>query len=123
MEVCLVTGGAGFIGSHLVKALLARKYVVRVLDNLSTGSQANLGRCAREVDLVIGDMNDLGLVREMVEGVDRVFHLAFALPDENAYQNSDLPCQCDIGTANILTASREFGVGRVVFASSTQVYG
>src|SRR5436309_2901743 len=117
MEVCLVTGGAGFIGSHLVKALLSRKYRVRVLDNLSTGSLANLGRYAREVDLVVGDIGDLDLVREMVEGVDRVFHLAFTLPEESRYQTSDQLCQCDVGTANVLTASREFVVGRVVFAS------
>src|SRR5437868_97092 len=58
MDVCLVTGGAGFIGSHLVKALVARKCTVRVLDNLSTGSLANLGRCARDIEMIVGDLGD-----------------------------------------------------------------
>jgi UDP-glucose 4-epimerase len=123
MDVCLVTGGAGFIGSHLVKALVARKHVVRVLDNLSTGSLANLGRCAREVEVVTGDLADLDLVREMTEGVHVVFHLAATPPEELPLLPSDFPFQCDVGTAHVLLASRDCHVRRVLFASSTQVYG
>jgi UDP-glucose 4-epimerase len=123
MDVCLITGGAGFIGSHLVKALLASKRVVRVLDNLSTGSLANLGRCAGHVEMVVADLEDLDVVREMVEGVDVVFHLAAAPPEDTAFHLSGFPWQCDVGTAHVLLASRDAGVRRVVYASSTQVYG
>src|SRR5438477_5343864 len=123
MDVCLVTGGAGFIGSHLVKALVARNHVVRVLDNFSTGSLANLGRCARQVELVVGDLADVALVREMVEGVDVVFHLAAALPEEFPLGYSGFTTPCDRGAAHVLLASRDYRVRRVVYASSTQVYG
>jgi UDP-glucose 4-epimerase len=123
MDVCLVTGGAGFIGSHLVKALVARKRTVRVLDNLSTGSLAHLGRSARDVELIVGDLGDLALVREMVEGVDVVFHLAAPPWDESPLGPSGFPCQCDIGTAHVLIASRDYHVRRLLYASSTQVYG
>jgi UDP-glucose 4-epimerase len=123
MEVCLVTGGAGFIGSHLVKALVASHRVVRVLDNLSTGSRANLGRCAREVELVVGDVEDLDLVREMAEGVDVVFHLAAAPAEETSLHLTPFPYQCDLGTAHVLVASRDGRVRRLVYASTAQVYG
>jgi UDP-glucose 4-epimerase len=123
MGVYLVTGGAGFIGSHLVKALAACDYTVRLLDNLSTGSPANLGRCIRQVELIAGDVGDLDLVREMVDGVDVVFHLAAPPPDESPYGPPGFPRQCDLGTAHVLLASRDSHVRRVVFASSTQVYG
>jgi UDP-glucose 4-epimerase len=123
MEVYLVTGGAGFIGSHLVKALVARGHAVRVLDNLSTGSPANLGRYVHHVELIVGDLGDLDLVRELVEGVDAVFHLAAPPPDEPAHGPASFPRQCDLGTAHVLLASRDSRVRRVLYASSTQVYG
>jgi UDP-glucose 4-epimerase len=123
MDVYLVTGGAGFIGSHLVKALVARGHAVRVLDNFSTGSPANLGRCVRQVELIVGDLGDLALVRELVEGVDVVCHLAAPPPDESAYGPPGFPRQCDIGTGHVLLASRDSRVRRVVYASTTQVYG
>jgi UDP-glucose 4-epimerase len=123
MEVCLVTGGAGFIGSHLVKALVARKRPVRVLDNLSTGSLANLGRCASECEVIVGDLEDLDLVREVVDGVGVVFHLGASSPETSSFRSSDDPAQCDLETAHVLLASRDCGVRRVIYASSTQVYG
>jgi UDP-glucose 4-epimerase len=123
MDVCLVTGGAGFLGSHLVKALVARKQTVRVLDNLSTGTLANLGRCARDIELIVGDVADLALVRELVEGVGVVFHFAAVPPDEFPVNPSGFPWQCDVGTAHVLIASRDLHVRRLIYASSTQVYG
>jgi UDP-glucose 4-epimerase len=123
MRTFLVTGGAGFIGSHIAEALVARGDKVRVLDNLSTGSLANLGRCARQVELVVGDLADLALVREMVEGVDVVFHLAATPPEEFFLGHSGFSGPCDRGTAHVLLASRDYHVRRVVYASSTQIYG
>lgn len=123
MDVCLVTGGAGFIGSHLVKALVAHGKKVRVLDNLSTGSLANLGRCVQDVEMVVGDLEDLDLVREMVEGVDVVFHLAATPPEESSLGYSEIACQCDLQTAHVLIASRDSHVRRVIYASTMQVYG
>src|SRR5436305_9933729 len=72
----LVTGGAGFIGSHLVDALLARGHRVRVLDNFSTGTVANLAHALDRVELVLGDLADLGEVRRAAAGAELVFHLA-----------------------------------------------
>jgi UDP-glucose 4-epimerase len=123
MDVCFVTGGAGFLGSHVVKALVARKHTVRVLDNLSTGTLANLGRCAREVELIVGDVGDLALVREMIDGVSLVFHFAAPPVDDFPPQPSGFPWQCDVGTAHVLIASRDHHARRVIFASSAQVYG
>jgi UDP-glucose 4-epimerase len=123
MDVCLVTGGAGFIGSHLVKALVARGQKVRVLDNLSTGSLANLGRAVQDVEMVVGDVEDLDLVRELVAGVDVVFHLAATPPEEAPLGAPEFPCQCDLQTAHVLIASRDSQVRRVIYASTTQVYG
>jgi UDP-glucose 4-epimerase len=123
MEACLVTGGAGFIGSHLVRTLVSSNRTVRVLDNLSTGSLANLGRCARSIELIVGDLSDLALVREIVEGVGVVYHLAEGSLDDSTLSPSGCPCQCDLATAHVLIASRDCRVRRVVYASSTQVYG
>src|SRR5918911_1066595 len=76
MATCLVTGGAGFIGSHLVEALLARDHEVRVLDNLSTGALANLALVRGQIEWVQGDILDLDTVRKACHGVELVFHLA-----------------------------------------------
>src|SRR5438552_5892233 len=76
MAVCLVTGGAGFIGSHLVDALLAAGHAVRVLDNFSTGRLPNLTHVRDRIELVAGDVTDYGVMRDAVPGVDWVFHQA-----------------------------------------------
>src|SRR5262245_29151545 len=79
MAICLVTGGAGFIGSHLVEALVERGHEVRVLDNLSTGSLTNLEAVSDQVELLDGDVTDLETVRWSMRGVEVVYHQA-ALP-------------------------------------------
>src|SRR5947209_10419612 len=76
MAVCLVTGGAGFIGSHLTEALVARGHTVRVLDNFSTGSRANLAPVHDRIELIAGDLTDFHTVRKAADGVELVFHLA-----------------------------------------------
>jgi UDP-glucose 4-epimerase len=124
MAVCLVTGGAGFLGSHLVAALLARGHSVRVLDNFTTGSLLNLARVMEDVELYPGDLAAPDYVRQMMLGVDWVFHHASPsrwpdpLPDPVAARYADA-----IDTIHVLTAAREAQVRRVIFASSLRVYG
>ncbi|MFC3606563.1 NAD-dependent epimerase/dehydratase family protein [Stutzerimonas tarimensis] len=119
----LVTGGAGFIGSTLVDALLARGCAVRVLDNLSTGKRANLPEHPR-LELRVGDVADSELAREAVRGCRAVVHLAAvasvqaSVEDPLGTHRSNL-----IGTLNLCEAMRNEGVKRVVFASSAAVYG
>jgi UDP-glucose 4-epimerase len=117
----VVTGGAGFIGSNLVEALVAESHVVRVIDDLSTGFEEYIDPAA---DRVIGDVADEALVRRAVEGAEVVFHQA-AL---RAVQRSvDRPLATDLanthGTLTVLKASADAGVRRVVYASSSSVYG
>ncbi|MBW2567409.1 MAG: SDR family oxidoreductase [Deltaproteobacteria bacterium] len=130
MASFLVTGGAGFIGSNIVKALLYRGDTVRVLDNFSTGKQENLNFAGMPPDLlnnletVQGDIADLDICHGAMEGIQYVLHQAaipsvprsIALPLESNRANVD-------GTLNLLVAARDAGVQRLVFASSSAVYG
>ncbi len=122
MSHVLVTGGAGFIGSHLVRALLKNGNKVRVLDNLSTGKRENISDL--DVDLMVGDIRDLHVVRQAVEEVNLVFHLA-AFISVPASMEEPLVC-FDINlmsSINLLWAACQAGVKRVVLASSAAVYG
>jgi UDP-glucose 4-epimerase len=120
----LVTGGAGFIGSNLVAALAADDTRVRVLDDISTGSMANLRDVADDVEVMVGDIRAPDQVRRAMDGVDTIYHLA-ALP-RVARSVAD-PFGTHLvnvnGTLNVLVAARDTGVRRVVFASSSSVYG
>jgi UDP-glucose 4-epimerase len=125
----LVTGGAGFIGSHLVDALLERGAQVRVLDNFSTGRRDNLAHAIDRIELMEGDIRDAAMVRQAMAGVDYVLHQA-ALPSvQRSVQDPLLSNEVNVtGTLNILQAAREAaahgaGVKRVVLASSSSVYG
>ena len=119
----LVTGGAGFIGSHLIERLLAMGHDVRVLDNLSTGKRANLPADAR-LEFVLGDVGDPPTVLAAVQGAQAVVHLAAvasvqaSIDDPMATHRSNFD-----GTLNLLEASRAEGVERFVYASSAAVYG
>src|SRR5689334_15348515 len=117
----LVTGGAGFIGSHLVDALVARSDDVVVLDDLNTGFRENVDSRAQ---LVIGSVADEGLVRAAIDGCDLVFHQA---AHKAVLRSVEHPLTTDTanthGTLTILTAARDAGVRRVVHASSSSVYG
>lgn len=120
----LITGGAGFIGSNLTDALLARGYAVRVLDNLSTGKHANLQLEHPRLSLIEGDVADAEVVRNALQGCQAVVHLAAvasvqaSVDDPVGTHQSNL-----VGTLNLCEAMREQGVRRVVFASSAAVYG
>ncbi len=118
----LVTGGGGFIGSNLVRALLDRGDRVRVLDDFSTGHRENLD--GLDVDIVVGDLGTDADVARAFDGVTHVFHLG-ALPSVARSVEAPLPSDRtnDVGTMNLLVAAREQKVQRVVFSSSSSVYG
>lgn len=119
----LVTGGAGFIGSNLVDLLLAHGHSVRILDNLSTGKQANLPSHPR-VEFIKGDVADVQLVRRAVQGCQAVVHLAAVASVQASVEDPVGTHQSNlVGTLNICEAMREAGIRRVVFASSAAVYG
>jgi len=117
-----VTGGAGFIGSHLVKALVKAGHQVRVLDNLSTGSIENLTDVLDAIELVRGDVRDYGAVEYVVRGVDAVIHLAALIDVAESVERPDLYFDVNVrGTYNVAKASKN--VSTFVFASSSAVYG
>jgi len=120
----LVTGGAGFIGSNLVRALLARGDEVRVLDNFSTGNRANLAGLAQDVELVEGELRSYERVHNAVRGVEVVFHLGALGSVPRSVQDPLTSGAVNVeGTLNVLLAARDEGVRRVVFASSSSIYG
>jgi UDP-glucose 4-epimerase len=124
MAVCLVTGGGGFIGSHLVEALLAAGHSVRVLDNFSTGSRTNLAPLADRIELVVGDITDLPTVQQAVAGVEWVFHqAALASVPRSVADPLATHRVCVDGTLNVLLAARDTGVKRLVYAASSSAYG
>ena len=113
-RVTLVTGGAGFIGSNLVRALLERGDTVRVLDNFATGNRRNLAEIADDLEIVEGDLR----------GADLVFHLGALGSVPRSVQDPLTTTAVNVeGTLNVLLAARDEGVGRVVAASSSSVYG
>lgn len=123
-QTILVTGGAGFIGSNLVDALLARGHRVRVLDNLSMGKLANLPVDNPRLTFIEGDVADAQLVSRAVAGCGAVVHLAAVASVQASVDDPVSTHQSNfIGTLNICEAMREHGVRRVVFASSAAVYG
>jgi UDP-glucose 4-epimerase len=124
MTVSLVTGGAGFIGSHLVEALLDRGHAVRVLDNLSTGALDNLAAVRRDIEFIEGDITDLDVMHRACRGTDFVFHQAAlasvprSIADPIATHHA-----CATGTLHVLVAARDANVRRVVYAASSSAYG
>ena len=124
MKRVLVTGGAGFIGSHLVDALVARGDEVRVLDDFSTGTPENLSAAASRIDVVRGDVGDLAVARRAVEGMTHVVHAAAI---RSIPRSLDDPALCNRvnvgGTLNVLVAARTSNIRRVALASSSAVYG
>ena len=120
----LVTGGAGFIGSHLVDALAGAGHQVRVLDDFRTGRPENLRDAGARVEVVRGSITDPAAVRAAVRGVRAVFHLA-ALPSVQRSVEDPLSTHevCATGTLNVLQAARQAGVRRVVYAASSSAYG
>ena len=124
MRLFLVTGGAGFIGSHIVEALVARGDRVRVLDNFSTGHRGNLAGANRAIEVIEGDVTDAAKVAQAVTGVDCVFHqAALASVPRSIEKPLETHAVCVTGTLNVLDAARRAGVRRVVYAASSSAYG
>jgi len=124
MSNVLVTGGAGFIGSHLVDALLARGDHVRVFDNFSTGNRANLDQTNPRLEIVDGDLTDPQAVAQAVDGMDLVFHqAALSSVPRSVERPLDTNAACVTGTLHVLDAARRAGVRRLVYAASSSAYG
>jgi UDP-glucose 4-epimerase len=120
----LVTGGAGFIGSHLVEALVGEGFQVRVVDNLATGRRSNLAHIVGNYDWIEGDLADFDVCQRAVEGVACVFHQA-AIP--SVPRSVREPISSHVSgptvTLNLLEAARQAGVRRFMFAASSSAYG
>lgn len=124
MSLFLVTGGAGFIGSHLVTTLLARGDQVRVLDNFATGKREHIDLYHGHAGVVEGDVRDRALVERLMAGVDYVLHLAAVVSVPQSMRDPALTNDVNVnGTLNVLAAARKFNIKRVVFSSSCAVYG
>jgi UDP-glucose 4-epimerase len=124
MGTHLVTGGAGFIGSHIVSALVERGDCVRVLDNLSTGHRENVEQVGGSVEFIQGDLTNPSDVKRAVAGVELVFHqAALASVPRSVDRPLDTNAACVTGTVNLLDAARRCGVRRVVYAGSSSSYG
>lgn len=120
----LVTGGAGFIGSHLVEALLANGYKVRVLDNLSTGKVGNLPVGNANLNLIVGDVADSKVVEEAMRDCSAVVHLAAVASVQASVDDPVATHQSNfVGTLNVCEHMLNAGIKRVVFASSAAIYG
>ena len=119
----LVTGGSGFIGSALVKALLRAGHSVRALDDNSRGSPRRLVDVAAEIEFITGDIRDPAAVSRACNGMDEVHHLAFVNGTEFFYSRPELVLDVGVrGMINVIDACREHGIGRLVLASSSEVY-
>ena len=124
MRTFLVTGGAGFIGSHIAETLVGRGDRVRVLDNLSTGHPANMESFRDRIEFIEGDVTDAAAVDRAAEGVDCIFHeAALASVPMSVEQPLASHAACATGVVTLLDAARCAGVRRVVYAASSAAYG
>jgi UDP-glucose 4-epimerase len=121
---CLVTGGAGFIGSHLVEELIRNGDRVRVLDNLTTGSMENLSAVIDQIDLLRGDIRDPVVVQQAVDGIDTIFHLAAHISVADSMKNPAICFDINVmGTNLLLQLASQNSVKKVVISSSAAVFG
>ena len=124
MKKVLVTGGAGFIGSHIVDALVERGLQVRVLDNLSTGRLENLEQSRNKIDFIETDLTDATAVARAVTGVDCIFHqAALASVPRSVAHPLETHAACATATLTLLAAARKAGVKKLVYAGSSSAYG
>ncbi|MBI5929014.1 MAG: SDR family oxidoreductase [Chloroflexi bacterium] len=124
MTVSLVTGGGGFIGSHLVEALLAEGHIVRVVDDFSTGKRENLATVAAKITLHEISITHANALQEVMQGVDYVFHQAAIASVPRSIEDPLLCHEVNVtGTLNVLNVARQAGVKRVIYAASSSAYG
>ncbi|MGH2515740.1 MAG: NAD-dependent epimerase/dehydratase family protein, partial [Ktedonobacterales bacterium] len=120
----LITGGAGFIGSHIAAALVARGDSVRIFDNFATGRETNLAPLMGQIEVARGDLRELDAVRAAMADVEVVFHEGALASVPRSIANPIASLESNVnGTQHVLLAAREAGVRRVVYASSSSVYG
>lgn len=123
-EIALVTGGAGFIGSHLVESLARRGQRVRVVDDFSTGLSSNLAHIEPAPEIIEGDVANAAVIQRAVQGVGVIFHLAaLASVQRSIEAPEDTHHVCASGTLNVLDTARRAGVRRFVYAASSSAYG
>lgn len=119
----VVTGGAGFIGSHIAKSLINEGHTVTIIDNLNTGKIENLKEILNQVDFVKGDIRDIELLKNKLKDVDGVFHEAALASVQESFSKIKEYTDVNVGgTENILKLAKEFGF-KVVYASSSSIYG
>jgi UDP-glucose 4-epimerase len=124
MDKYLVTGGAGFVGSHIAGELVRKGHSVRIIDNFSTGKRENISSFLEEIELVEADIREFKACRKVVEGMDFILHQAALTSVPRSIEDPLLTNEINItGTLNLLLASRDAKVQRLVFASSAAVYG
>ena len=124
MGTYLITGGAGFIGSHLAEALVARGERVKIIDDLSTGRRENIESFAERVELIEGDIRDREAVEAAIDGADYVLHQAALASVQRSIDDPTRTNQVNVqGTLNLLEAANAAGVKRFVYASSSSAYG
>lgn len=122
--LCLVTGGAGFIGSHVAERILEEGYRVRIFDNFSTGKKSNLTTFLSQVEVLKGDLRKESDVRKAVRGASYVFHVGAMRAVERSVDDPLETNDVNVtGTLRLLRASREAGVKRFIFSSSSSIYG
>jgi UDP-glucose 4-epimerase len=123
-DLCLVTGGAGFIGSHLVDDLIRDGHSVRILDDFSTGLQDNLAHHGSQVEIVSGSLTDPAAIERATAGVKTIYHLgALASVARSVEAPAVSHAACATGTVLLLDSARKAGVKRVVYAASSSAYG
>jgi len=124
MAFYLVTGGAGFIGSHVVEALLENKEQVRVLDNFSTGEKENLFAVDNQIEVIKGDIKNISICREVMKNIDYVIHLAALHEVPRSVEQPMETHEINVtGILNLLLSAKDEGIKRFVYASSSAVYG
>src|SRR5437763_324217 len=124
MSTSLVTGGAGFIGSNLVEALVKRGERVRVIDNFSTGKRENLNDLWSQIEFREVDLLDESALRKACDGVDTVFHQAAIPSVPRSVTDPQMTHRINVnGTVNLLIAARDARVRRVIYAASSSAYG
>ncbi|MGY5148963.1 MAG: NAD-dependent epimerase/dehydratase family protein [Candidatus Nitrosopumilus sp. bin_68KS] len=123
MKKFLITGGAGFVGSHLAEELIRRGYSVTILDDLNTGKISNLEKIKERINFVNGDIRDVELLKDICKDKDGIFHQAARISVQESFINPKEYHDVNVnGTKNIFTQALEFGI-KVVYASSSSVYG
>ncbi|MDK2836721.1 MAG: UDP-N-acetylglucosamine/UDP-N-acetylgalactosamine 4-epimerase [Thermosediminibacterales bacterium] len=124
METYVITGGAGFIGSHIAERLVKEGHRVRIIDNFSRGKAENIQKIMNDIELYKGDINDTDLLKRVFRGADYVIHHAACVSAPQSFECPEHYIQTNItGTLQVLKAALEAGVKRVVYAASSSAYG